>query len=53
MCKTAAKWVPHILNEVQQCTHYETCPINLEYFHHEGDVLNGINVINESGHGPM
>jgi len=53
MCKTAAKWVPHNLNEVQQCLHYETSPINLECFHHEGDMLNEITAINESGQGSM
>jgi len=53
MCKTAAKWVPHNFNEVQQCLHHETSPINLECFHHEGDMLNGITVINESGQESM
>jgi len=53
MCKTAAKWVPHNLNEVQQCINYETCPIDLECFHHEGDMLNLITAINESGQGSM
>jgi len=53
MCKTAAKWLPHNLNEVQQCTHYEACPIDLECFLHEEDMLNVIFVIHESGQGPM
>jgi len=53
MCKTAAKWVPHNLNEVEQCMHYETYPIEMECFLHEGDKLNWIIAINESGQGPM
>jgi hypothetical protein len=47
MCKIAAKWVPHNLNEVQLCTHYETCLISLECFQHEGDnMLNQIIEVN-------
>lgn len=48
MRKIAAKWVPLDRNVVQQCTRYETCRINLERFHREGDMLNRIIAIVET-----
>lgn len=49
MRKLCAKWVPHALTEVQKWTRYETCRINLERFHREGnEMLNRIVTIDET-----
>lgn len=49
MRKIAAKWVPHHLHETQKWTRYETCRINLERFHQEGNgMLNRIIAIDET-----
>jgi histone-lysine N-methyltransferase SETMAR len=49
MRKIAAKWVPHHLHETQKWTRYETCCINLERFHQEGNgMLNRIIAIDET-----
>ncbi|PNF31872.1 hypothetical protein B7P43_G07919 [Cryptotermes secundus] len=37
MRQTAAKWVPHELNEVQKWTGYEARRVNLERYEIEGD----------------
>lgn len=47
--KIAAKWVPHYLNEMQHWIRYDTCHVNLEWFHCKGNnTLNGIIVIDET-----
>jgi len=47
MCKTAADWVQHHLNGVQQWTHYKACCLNLEWFCHDGDMLNKLTATDE------
>lgn len=47
MCKTAADWVQHHLKGVQQWTCYKACCLNLEWFCHDGDMLNQVTATDE------